>query len=72
MDEIIKLNGKDYLVCCEIDLSGYHYIYAEDMNSEKFTILRRSYNDGVSFVESVEDFEELEVVIEAMGKSISD
>ena len=70
MDEIIKLDGQDYLICFEIDLSGYHYIYAEDMNSDNFTILRRSIENGNSFVESVTDAEELEIVIEAMGKAI--
>jgi len=71
MDSIINLNGKEFLICKEIEIYNNHYIYAQSLEDEKYTLLRQTTENGESFVESISDEEEFEMVLSCMGKEES-
>lgn len=55
MNEVITLDGNDYLVCAEIDVDNIHYIYAFELDGNNYTLLEEKIIDGENYVSSVTD-----------------
>lgn len=67
MEEVkyITINGFDFIITNEIDFNGNHYMLAIDEAGENtITVLKQRYVDGVEFVDTVNDDDELELVFE--------
>lgn len=68
MEEIITLNGKQFLIINEIDIYNTHYIYAHSIEDSAYTLLRQSIDNNEKYVESVTDEEEFELVMSMIAK----
>lgn len=71
MDNIIVLNGKQFLIINEIEVHGMHYIYAGSLEDEKYVLLIEREKDGIKTVQSVTDEEEFELVMSMIAKENS-
>lgn len=68
MDNIIELNGKKFLIVSELDVHGYHYIYAGSLEDNKYTLLVEKEENGIKTVESVTDEDEFELIMSIIAK----
>ncbi len=70
MNEIIILDGREFLVVERINFFGYNYIYAYALDdTDDYTILKETLKDGKKFVSSVVDDEEIEEILKMIGNS---
>lgn len=63
MDRIITLDGKDFLICQELDIDNNHYIYAVSLGGEEYTVLLERDVNGEKMVSSVTDADEVKKVL---------
>jgi hypothetical protein len=69
MNEIIMLDGREFLVVERVNFFGYNYIYAYALDdTNDYTILRETVTDGKKFVTSVTDDEEIEEILKMIAK----
>lgn len=68
MNEIIMLDGLEYVICDELYLDNKHYIYAMSMDDNKYTLLTEQLNNNISTVKSVTDQNEVLRVLDLMNK----
>ena len=55
-DEILELDGRDFLVIKKVVLNNKTYIYVFAMDESKdYSVLLETESDGIKYVESVED-----------------
>lgn len=55
MDNIITLDGKDFLICTEFDMESVHYIYGIALDDDSYVLLKEEIENGEKYVESVKD-----------------
>lgn len=73
MNEIIILDGREFLVVERVNFFGYNYLYAYALDdTDDYTILKETLNDGKKFVSSVTDDEEIEEILKMIGKSVQE
>ena len=69
MNEIIILDGREFLVVERVNFFGYNYIYAYALDdTNDYTVLRDAVADGKKFVTSVTDDEEIEEILKMIAK----
>ena len=69
MNEIIILDGREFLVVERVNFFGYNYIYAYALDdTNDYTVLRETVADGKKFVTSVTDDEEIEEILKMIAK----
>lgn len=69
MNEIIILDGREFLVVERVNFFGYNYIYAYALDdTNDYTVLREIVTDGKKFVTSVTDDEEIEEILKMIAK----
>lgn len=69
MNEIIILDGREFLVVERVNFFGYNYIYAYALDdTNDYTVLRETVTDGKKFVTSVTDDEEIEEILKMIAK----
>lgn len=65
----ITIGGFDFIITKEIDFNGNHYMLAIDEKGENtITVLRQMIINGKEVVESIQDEDELEMVLELMRR----
>lgn len=67
MDNIkyVTIAGFDFLITKEIEVNNNHYMIAIDENkNDTITVLKKQIENGKEIVKSVEDDDELELVLE--------
>ena len=73
MNEIIILDGREFLVIERVNFFGYNYIYAYALDdTDDYTILKEVVKDGKKFVSSVTDDEEIEEILKMIGNNASE
>lgn len=68
MDRIITLDGKDFLICQELDVDGKHYIYAVSIDDDEYTVLLEYEKDGEMMVRSLTDDDEIKYILNIIAK----
>lgn len=68
MDRIITLDGKDFLICQELDVNGNHYIYAVSIDDDEYTVLLEYEKDGEMMVRSLTDDDEIKYILNIIAK----
>lgn len=67
MDNVkyVTIAGFDFLITKEIEVNNNHYMIAMDENkNDTITVLKKQIENGKEIVKSVEDDDELELVLE--------
>lgn len=65
----ITIGGFDFIITDEIDFNGNHYMIAiDEAGEDTVTILKQYFVDGKEMVRSVDDDDELEMVLELMKR----
>ena len=67
MDNVkyVTIAGFDFLITKEIEVNNNHYMIAMDENkNDTITVLKKQVENGKEIVKSVEDDDELELVLE--------
>ena len=67
MDNVkyVTIAGFDFLITKEIEVNNNHYMIAIDENkNDTITVLKKQIENGKEIVKSVEDDDELELVLE--------
>lgn len=61
----VTIAGFDFLITKEIEVNNNHYMIAMDENkNDTITVLKKQVENGKEIVKSVEDDDELELVLE--------
>lgn len=68
MDRVIELDGKEFLICQELDVDSVHYIYAVSIDEDMYTLLTEVEENGINYVESVTDRDVLNKVMSIIAK----
>lgn len=69
MDNVkyVTIAGFDFLITKEIEVNNNHYMIAMDENkNDTITVLKKQIENGKEIVKSVEDDDELELVLELL------
>ena len=73
MNEIIILDGREFLVIERVNFFGYNYIYAYALDdTDDYTTLKEVVKDDKKFVSSVTDDEEIEEILKMIGNNASE
>lgn len=67
-EEIIELNGKDYLITNKLIHNNKTYYYISEVNSSNMALVFESIKDGESYLESLTDIKEIELILALMLK----
>lgn len=68
MDRIITLDGKDFLICQELDINGNHYIYAISIDKDEYTVLLEEEINGEKIVRSLTNDDEIKYILNIIAK----
>lgn len=67
-DEIIELNGKDYLITNKLIHNDKTYYYISEANSSNMALVCETIKDNESYLESLSDPKEIELILALMLK----
>ena len=68
MDNVkyVTIAGFDFLITKEIEVNNNHYMIAMENKKDTITFLKKQIENGKEIVKSVEDDDELELVLELL------